>query len=126
MQGLWLVIVTKDHRRVFDPNIGPLKNEDYQIGEVVKPTINDKEVFKAFEGDIDEGPTLEGLAAKEYRWLFFAGIKLADLESIGEYVRIVDDHVLIQKNPGYLFKKHAKTIVKRSIIDKLLGRRKWL
>ena len=113
---LWICIVTKDHPRAFDPAKGPaLPTQDYHVGEV----------FKAYEGKADEMPQAGNLGNLFYRWVGFTDMRLSDLQAVDEFPRVLNDHKPSIRSAAD-FAEDVKPCAKRSLLDKILRRKKWL
>lgn len=116
MQGLWVCTVTRDHPFAFEPNTGPVTPlQEYHVGEV----------FKAYEGSAEDMPQAGKVGGLFYRWVFFAGVTLPEIQAVDAWPRLINDEKPAIRSATD-FKADCVPCLKRSVLDKILRRRPWL
>jgi hypothetical protein len=82
-------------------------------------------VFKAYEGNADEMPQAGTLGNLFYRWVGYDGVTLAELQAVDEFPRVLNDQKPSVRSATD-FVADVKPCAKRSLLDKILRRKKWL
>lgn len=116
MKGLWIAVALPGHPLVYDPDVGPANDKQrFQVGEVIL----------AREGDQGSEPRNGPISARHYTWVWYEGVSADKLKQLGPAARLTRIEGGARRTAKQ-FRAEVKAVATRTVVDKLLGRRKWL